>query len=141
MSIYFHEEDRKVPGIDKDKIVSAVNKICELSNRKAGDINFIFCSDEYLINMNRKYLEHDYYTDIITFDYNDGEIISGDIFMSRDRIEDNAKKYGEDPKIEFVRNCGHGVLHLLGQGDASEEEKELMREKEDQFIKIASQIG
>ena len=110
--------------------------VCEKSGKKAGDINFIYCSDEFLLDLNRKYLEHDYYTDIITFNYNEGNVVSGDIFMSKDRIEDNAKKLGESLNTEFIRVCSHGVIHLLGQGDANEEEKSLMRQKEDEFIKI-----
>ncbi len=136
MSIYFQKEDREVPDIEKDKIVETVSLVCKMDGKSAGDINFVYCSDEFLLNMNKKYLDHDYYTDIITFNYNEGEIISGDIFMSKDRIEENAEKFGENLKKEFIRICAHGILHLLGNEDGSEKEKELMKKKEEEFIKM-----
>ena len=139
MSIFFHEEDRKIPGIDQEKIVDAVIRTLESEKKEAGNINFIYCSDDYLIDMNRKYLDHDFFTDIITFDYSEGKIVSGDIFMSRDRIEENAKKFGEKDENEFIRVCGHGIHHLLGQGDGNEKEKEEMRKKEESFIKLATE--
>ncbi len=136
MSIYFQKEDREIPDIEKDKIVEAISLICKEGGKSAADINFVYCSDEFLLDMNKEYLDHDFYTDIITFNYNEGDIISGDIFMSKDRIEENAKKFGENLKKEFTRICAHGILHLLGFEDGSEEEKELMRKKEEEFIKI-----
>jgi len=136
MSIYFQKEDREIPNIEKDKIVEAISLVCKMDGKSEGDINFVYCSDEFLLNMNKEYLDHDYYTDIITFNYNEGEIISGDIFMSKDRTEENAEKFGENLKKEFIRICAHGILHLLGNEDGSEQEKELMRKKEEEFIKI-----
>ena len=136
MSIYFQKEDREIPDIEKDKIVEAISLVCKEDGKSVGDINYIYCSDEFLLDMNKKYLDHDFYTDIITFNYNEGEIISGDIFMSKDRIEENAEKFGENSKKEFIRICAHGILHLLGNEDGNEEEKELMRKKEEEFIEM-----
>ncbi len=137
MSIYFHKEDRDIPNFENAKIEEAVKLVCKREGKIAGDINFIYCSDEYLLGMNEKYLEHDYYTDIITFNYNEGNNVSGDIFMSRDRIEDNAMKLDENLNREFIRVCGHGILHLLGQEDGSDKQKEEMRQKEEEFIEMA----
>ena len=139
MSIFFHSEDRDIPEIEKEKVIDAIISICALKNKKVGDINFIYCSDEFLLKMNKQYLKHDYYTDIITFNYNEGKFVSGDVFMSRDRIEENAKKFNENSRREFIRLCGHGILHLLGQDDSTDEEKEKMRQKEDEFIEIVQE--
>lgn len=136
MKIYFHKEDREIPELDIIAIREAASYFCEARGKKAGDINFIYCSDEHLLEINKKYLNHDYYTDIITFNYNEGDKISGDIFMSRDRIEENASKLGEDEMKEFVRVCGHGLLHLLGFNDGTEQDKSTMRKLEDKFIEM-----
>lgn len=129
MKIYFHKEDREIPDLDIIAVKEVAIQLIEMFNKKPGDINFIYCSDDYLLDINKRYLGHDYYTDIVTFNYNEGDIVSGDIYMSRDRIEDNARELGEDDMKEFVRVCGHGLLHLLGYKDATEEEKAKMREE------------
>jgi probable rRNA maturation factor len=99
-----------------------------------GDTSVIFCSDEYLLEMNVEHLSHDYYTDIITFDYCEGEIISGDIFISVDRVRENARNYKVKYENEIVRVVGHGFLHLLGFGDKTEEESGEMRKMENIVI-------
>jgi len=129
VKIYFHKEDREIPDLDIIAVKEVAIQLIEMFNKKPGDINFIYCSDDYLLDINKRYLGHDYYTDIVTFNYNEGDIVSGDIYMSRDRIEDNARELGEDDMKEFVRVCGHGLLHLLGYKDATEEEKAKMREE------------
>jgi rRNA maturation RNase YbeY len=134
VKIYFHSEDREIPEIDMIAVKEVAMRFCADMGKKAGDINFIYCSDEYLLDINKNYLNHDYYTDIVTFNYNEEDTISGDIYMSRDRIEDNSREFGEDQMKEFVRVCGHGLLHLLGFNDASEEEKAKMRKEEERFI-------
>lgn len=103
-------------------------------NKKLGDINYIFCNDDYLLQVNRDYLDHDYYTDIITFDYVKGKTISGDIFVSLPRILDNASTLSQDFDQEFNRVLAHGILHLCGYKDKTEEEQIQMREKEDFYI-------
>jgi len=135
MSIYFHKEDRDIPSFNKKKIKDAVNDFCSGNEKVAGDINFIFCSDEYLLEMNKKFLDHDFYTDVITFNNNEKNVVSGDIFMSRDRIEENAEKFETNVEEEFIRVCGHGLLHLLGMNDSDLDEKAKMKEQEDIFIK------
>ncbi|WP_312174705.1 rRNA maturation RNase YbeY [Chryseobacterium sp.] len=103
-------------------------------NKKLGEINYIFCNDEYLLKVNQDYLQHDYYTDIITFDYVKGRTISGEIFVSLQRISDNASTLSKDYEEELRRVLAHGVLHLSGYKDKSEEEEQLMRSKEDFYL-------
>jgi probable rRNA maturation factor len=136
MSIYFHKEDREIPNINQKGIVSVIDVFCSRLGKTPGDVNFIYCSDEYLLDMNKKYLDHDYFTDVITFNYCEGEIVSGDIFMSRDRMEDNARKLEMEMESEFVRVCGHGFFHLLGFDDSSDSDKIIMSKNEDEFIEL-----
>ncbi len=102
--------------------------------KKLGEINYIFCDDEYLLKVNQDYLQHDYYTDIITFDYVKGRTISGEIFVSLQRISDNASTLSKDYEEELRRVLAHGVLHLSGYKDKSKEEEQLMRSKEDFYL-------
>lgn len=102
--------------------------------KKPGEINYIFCDDEYLLQVNREYLKHDYYTDVITFDYVKGKTISGDIFVSLPRIFDNAETLSKDFESEFFRVLAHGVLHLCGYKDKTDEEIAEMRSKEDYYL-------
>lgn len=110
----------------KDIIVS--------EGKKLGEINYIFCDDEYLLKVNQDYLQHDYYTDIITFDYVKGKTISGEIFVSLQRISDNASTLSKNYEEELRRVLAHGILHLCGYKDKTEEEEQLMRSKEDLYI-------
>ncbi|KFF14302.1 rRNA maturation factor [Chryseobacterium soli] len=102
--------------------------------KKLGEINYIFCDDEYLLKINQDYLQHDYYTDIITFDYVKGKTISGEIFVSLQRISDNASTLSKNYEEELRRVLAHGILHLSGYKDKSEEEEEEMRRKEDFYL-------
>jgi len=99
--------------------------------KRVGDISVILCSDEYLLSVNRQFLNHDYYTDIITFDYCEGSKISGDLFISIDTVKENAKTYDAGFPQELHRVMIHGVLHLIGYNDHSDEEKREMKERED----------
>ena len=102
--------------------------------RLLGDISIIFCSDQYILDVNRKYLNHDYYTDIITFDYCEGDLLSGDLFISIDSVRENAAFYGTAFENELNRVIVHGVLHLIGYDDHTEEEIAQMRSKEDFYL-------
>lgn len=102
--------------------------------KKMGDINYIFCDDEYLLKINQDYLQHDYYTDIITFDSVKGKTISGEIFVSLQRISDNASTLSKNYEEELRRVLAHGILHLCGYKDKSEAEEQEMRRKEDYYI-------
>lgn len=103
-------------------------------NKKPGDINYIFCDDDYLLKVNQDFLDHDYYTDIITFDYVKGKTISGDIFVSLPRILENASILSQNFESEFNRVLAHGILHLCGYKDKTEQEQTQMRAKEDFYI-------
>jgi rRNA maturation RNase YbeY len=102
--------------------------------KKPGDINYIFCDDDYLLKVNQDYLQHDYYTDIITFDYVKGRTISGEIFVSLQRISDNASTLSKNYEEELRRVLAHGILHLCGYKDKTEEEERQMRGKEDHYL-------
>ncbi len=125
-------------NIDSFNLNSKVDKWIENTvqneNNRVGEINVIFCSDEYLLTMNIEHLKHDFYTDIITFDYSDKDIVSGDLFISKERVEDNANKFKESFEKEIHRVIIHGVLHLLGYNDKTEEEQKQMREKENFYL-------
>lgn len=99
-----------------------------------GELNLIFTSDKYLLSINKEYLQHNYYTDIITFNYNEGKTINGDIFISIDTVENNSRLYSVSFNEELHRVIIHGVLHLLAYDDKSAEEKEQMREKENEYL-------
>ena len=99
-----------------------------------GEINFIFCDDEYLLQVNNKYLKHDYYTDIISFDYSESKMINGDIFISIDRVLDNSKTFHKSFNNELRRVMSHGLLHFCGYKDKTDSEKALMRRKEEFYL-------
>ncbi|KQS23756.1 rRNA maturation RNase YbeY [Dyadobacter sp. Leaf189] len=99
------------------------------------ELNYIFCSDDYLLEINKEYLNHDYYTDIVTFDNSEEEKqLAGDIYVSVDRVRENAETFQVDFETELRRVLVHGLLHLMGYGDSNDEEKALMREKENQHL-------
>ena len=131
---FFFENVNSVP-IHEKILVLHLNSLIENELKIPGDISAIFCTDEYLLEMNKEYLDHDYYTDIITFDYTEGEVISGDLFISIERIADNAEKFNTTLLKELYRVVFHGVLHLAGYKDKSEEEASKMREKEDYYLR------
>ena len=108
--------------------------------RRIGNINIIFCSDNYILNMNVKYLGHDYFTDIITFDYCEGDVLSGDLFISVDSVRENASFYGVEFIDELHRVIVHGILHLIGYDDHSEEEIKVMRSKENYYLSLRDKI-
>ncbi|MBR0298746.1 MAG: rRNA maturation RNase YbeY [Bacteroidales bacterium] len=104
--------------------------------KKMGDLSIIFCSDPYILDINLRYLQHDYFTDIITFDYCEGDTVSGDLFISIDSVRENALFYGASFEDELDRVMVHGVLHLLGYDDHTPEEQAVMRAKENYYVNI-----
>ena len=102
--------------------------------KRIGQVNIIFCSDNYILDINQKYLQHDYFTDIITFDYCEGKTLSGDLFISVDTVRENAIFYGTEFDDELNRVIVHGLLHLIGYDDHSEEDQKTMRSKEDYYL-------
>jgi rRNA maturation RNase YbeY len=105
-------------------------------NKTPGEISFNFCSDRHLLKMNKKYLMHNFYTDIITFDFSENNLISGDIYISKDRVKENAAELNHTFHVELRRVMIHGVLHLCGHKDKSKADKEKMRKKEDQCLSL-----
>ena len=136
MSILYFNEDVPFPKLSRRKINSWIKKVIECEGKRTGDISFIFCSDEYLLEVNSNYLKHFYYTDVITFDYVVGDIVSGDVFISIDRIKENSLTYEVAFESELNRVFVHGILHLLGYKDKDKKNKEMMTFKEDYYLKM-----
>lgn len=113
---------------------SWLKSVAAAEGRRLGEISVIFCSDPYLLDVNRKYLGHDYYTDIITFDYCEGDRLSGDLFISIDTVRSNADYYSTEFNDELDRVIVHGILHLIGYDDHTEEDIAMMRSKENQYL-------
>jgi rRNA maturation RNase YbeY len=132
--IAFFFEDILSFETNQDFIKNQIEQLIIEEGNEPGDITVIFCSDNYLLEMNKKHLQHDYYTDIITFNYVEDLLISGDLFISTDRIKDNAAKFGVAFLKELYRVIFHGVLHLIGYNDKTEEEQKMMRQKEDYYL-------
>ena len=108
--------------------------------RTIGDVNIIFCSDNRILDVNMQYLQHDYFTDIITFDYCEGNRLSGDLFISIDTVRENAVEYGTGFDEELHRVMVHGILHLIGFDDSTPEEEKLIHEKEDYYLALRDKI-
>jgi rRNA maturation RNase YbeY len=132
--IQIHIESVEVPVVNQELFCSWLEDVVVSEGTQLGDIQFVFCSDDYLLEINKKYLNHDYFTDIITFDYTLDNLISGDLFVSIDRVNDNASEYNCAVADELLRVCVHGVLHLLGYKDKTSADTEIMRSKESFYL-------
>lgn len=135
MPVYFHNEDVKLVVNSSELSIWIKNAVNSLGYT-VGDLNVIFCSDEHLKEINIKYLNHDYYTDIITFDYSEKSLINGDLFISADRIKENSSINKVKFIVELYRVIIHGVLHLCGFNDKTSAEKKKIREKEDHLLSL-----
>lgn len=133
VNVFF--EDTEILDVSPEFFGLWLEDLCLSHGWSLGDVSLVFCSDEYLLEMNRRHLNHDYYTDIITFDYTN-EDVSGDLFISVDRVSDNAKDVGVPFVVELNRVVAHGVLHLLGFKDKTEDESAQMRKEEDKALKL-----
>ena len=136
--ISFFAEDVAMPELDVPAIEKWIEQTIERESAQLGALNFIFCSDNYLLEINQEYLQHDTYTDIITFPYTHPPAINGDIYISTDRTADNAASFGVTPRQELMRVIIHGVLHLCGYEDKTPEDKAKMTEKENEALSVAS---
>lgn len=136
--ITFFAEDTDFVLPQKQKVREWIGEVAKKEGfARIAELNFIFCSDEYLLDINREYLDHDTYTDIITFDSSELEdVIAGDVFISIDRIRDNAKTFAVTEKDELHRVMVHGVLHLCGYADESKADKSRMTDKENEYLSI-----
>jgi rRNA maturation RNase YbeY len=126
----------KMPVFPRRKIALWIKTIAQRYEKKIGDVSYVFCSDEKILETNRTYLHHDYYTDIITFDYSANEVISGDLFISLDTVASNAEKFDARFEDELYRVMIHGVLHLCGIDDQSNEARMIMKQHEDEALRI-----
>lgn len=133
-NIEFYTEDTQLPQLDFPVVSSWINEIIEAKLMSCGSLSIVFCSDEYLLKVNQQYLNHDYYTDIITFNYSSKRVISGDLFISSDTVMSNSKIFNVNFSQELIRVIFHGVLHLLGWEDFSDNEKIIMRQLEDFWL-------
>ena len=123
-----------MPALDERKVSKWIKSIAADYGYTVGNINYIFCSDERELEVNREFLGHDYYTDVITFDYSTASTLNGDIFISLDTVRSNAEMVGTTFDHELLRILIHGVLHLTGQGDKTPETKAQMTEKEEKAL-------
>ena len=121
---------------NQDNLVNWISQTIEKEKFKLGELNYIFCSDDQLLKRNSEFLNHDTYTDIISFDYTMGKLISGDIFISIDRVTENAKTFNTSFQDELNRVMIHGVLHYCGYKDKTDDDKSLMRSKEDYYLSL-----
>lgn len=135
-NIFFHTEDISFALESENATSNWLVKLVESHNKKVGELNYIFCSDDYLLKMNQEHLKHDYFTDIITFDYCEDDWISGDLFISIDRTNENAKTFGKTQTNELNRVIAHGLLHLLGFKDKTAEEISEIRTMEEQALNM-----
>ena len=134
MISFNYENEFELPN--EDQIATWISHVILSENKKEGEINYIFCDDEYLLNLNLQYLDHDTLTDIISFDYSIGNELHGDIFISTERVLENAADFKVTFEEELQRVLVHGVLHYCGYKDKSEADEQLMRSKEDEKIKM-----
>ncbi len=132
--IDFQFINKEIPGFNSEFFILSLSKLITEEAKVIGDISIIFVSDEYLLEMNKKYLNHDYYTDIITFDYCEKNVISGDLFISVERVEENADTFNISFISELHRVMIHGVLHLCGYRDKTDEEQVEMRSMENKYL-------
>ena len=132
--ISYQVDGVKMPPIRRRDISAWIKAVAATYGKRVGDIGYIFCNDEKILEVNRQYLQHDYYTDIITFDYSTPSTLNGDIFISLDTVRSNAEQLGIPFINELYRILIHGVLHLTGQGDKTPETKAQMTEKENKAL-------
>lgn len=130
---FFFEKTEKIK-LPRRKLIEFIKQTSGGELYSCGDINFILCNDDYLLEINKEFLKHDFYTDIITFDYSVNKTISGDLYISLERIRENAELYDSSFIEELVRVMIHGILHLVGYKDKTKSETKIMREKENYYV-------
>ncbi len=134
--ITFQTENIEMPAIDQAKVRDWIKEVAATYQKKVGEIAYFFCDDEKILEVNRQYLQHDYYTDIITFDYCEGNKLSGDLFISLDTVRSNSELFGTDYNTELHRVIIHGVLHLCGINDKGPGEREIMEAAENRALEL-----
>jgi rRNA maturation RNase YbeY len=136
MAVFYESEGIAFPKLRRRETTQWIKRVIAYYHKKVGNIVCIFCSDEEILRINRQYLNHDYYTDIITFDYSEGNKLSGDLFISLDTVRTNSEKFETSYDEELRRVMIHGILHLCGFNDKTPEEENAMREKEAEALKL-----
>lgn len=134
MAVHYYTEDCALKFSDRRKVSRWIGDTIAEEGKKRGEISIIFCSDAYLLAINKKHLNHDYFTDIITFDYDEGDVVSGDLFISVNTVRVNASEFNVTFEQELHRVIIHGVLHLCGYKDKTDPEAKLMRAKENHYL-------
>lgn len=135
--IYFYNEECEFPVFfSEEKVTRWLQLVAADYSLELGTISFIFCNDDYILDVNRKYLNHDYYTDVITFDYREGKVLSGDVFISLDTVQSNALEFDATYENELHRVIVHSVLHLIGFKDKSDEDAKEMRQNENHCLEL-----
>lgn len=124
----------------KTQLRQYIQTLVKTENKRVGEVNYIFCDDDYLLEINKQYLNHDYETDVITFDYSDFPKVAGDVFISVDMVRRNAEKFAPSFEHEMYRVIFHGVLHLCGYKDKLPDEEQLMRAKENYYLELNNLI-
>lgn len=132
--ITYSAENVKMPKIRKRDTSAWIKRVAATYNRTVGEVGYLFCDDEKILEVNREYLQHDYYTDIITFDYDEGDQINGDLVISLDTVRTNAELYGKTYEEELHRVIIHGILHLCGINDKGPGEREIMEAAENKAL-------
>ncbi|MDR0835584.1 MAG: rRNA maturation RNase YbeY [Tannerella sp.] len=138
--ISYNAENTKIPKIPRRKVSAWIKTVAAKHNSRVGEIAYIFCTDERILEVNNQYLHHDYFTDVITFDYSESGVISGDIFISLDTVASNAEKFNMTFENELYRVIIHGVLHLCGFKDKSASDEKRMRDKENEALQELNKI-
>lgn len=134
--INFYAEGTDLPQIKKTEVREWIKEVAKKYGKRVGDVSYIFCNDDKILEVNKQYLDHDYYTDIITFDYTEGDRIGGDLFISLDTVKSNSEQFGEPYVKELHRVIIHGILHLCGIDDQSPEQRANMIENENLALEI-----
>jgi len=134
--ISYNCENVKMPAIRRRDTTAWIRRVAASYGRKVGEVGYLFCDDEHILQVNREYLGHDYYTDIITFDYDEGDTINGDLVISLDTVASNAAQLGKPYDEELHRVIIHGILHLCGLNDKAPGERELMEAAEDRALAL-----
>lgn len=136
MAITYQTEGVKIPEIKKRETTEWIREVAATYGKRVGEIAYIFCSDEKILEVNRQYLQHDYYTDIITFDYCTGDRLSGDLFISLETVKTNSEQFQTHYEEELHRTIIHGILHLCGVNDKGPGEREIMEAAENKALAI-----
>ena len=138
--ITYNCENVKMPAIKKRETTKWIRAVADTYHKKVGEVGYLFCDDEKILEVNREYLQHDYYTDIITFDYCEDDVLNGDLVISLDTVRTNAELFGKDYEEELHRVIIHGILHLCGQNDKGPGEREQMEDAENRALALRQSL-